>query len=187
MALDVCDLHHQYANFVFLTLQRLGIRDRDLDDLCQEVFVVVHRRLASYDGSSKISTWLFAICSKVASSHRRRAHVRREELVDEFPEGSLVASGKSPEEAAGQAEARSRLDSILDTLSDDRRVIFTMFEIEGLSYEDIAATLDLPIGTVHSRLHSARKSFEAAVARFEKRRTTVPPNRAPTDAPRGIG
>ncbi len=182
--LDVCSLHQQYAPFVFLTLQRLGIHDRDLEDLCQEVFVVVHRRLSSYDGSCKVSTWLFAICSKVASSHRRRAHVRREDLLEDFPEGALVAPGASPEEAVAAAQSRRELSDILDTMSDEKRAIFVMFEIEVLSYEQIADSLGLPLGTVHSRLHSARKAFKAALLRWEKR--SGAPHRPSEGAPRGV-
>jgi RNA polymerase sigma-70 factor (ECF subfamily) len=183
--LDVCALHHQYADFVFLTLQRLGIRDADLEDLCQEVFVVVHRRLSSYDGSCKVSTWLFGICSKVASTHRRRAHVRREDLVEDFQEGPNVASGMSPEEAAAHAQARRQLEDILDTIDDEKRAIFVMFEVEDLSCEEIARTLGIPLGTVHSRLYAARKSFEAAVSRWGKR-SSAPPSRRLLQAPRGM-
>src|SRR6187402_2856082 len=70
------------ADFVFRSLQRLGIRDADLDDVLQEVFVVVHQRLHTFDGSAKMTTWLYGVTFRVASSHRRRAYVRRERSVD---------------------------------------------------------------------------------------------------------
>jgi RNA polymerase sigma-70 factor, ECF subfamily len=185
MDLDVRAVHRENADFVFMTLQRLGVRPADLEDLCQEVFVVVHRRLRSYDGSSKLSTWLFAICAKVASSHRRSAPVRREELVEDFMNEPFTAPGMDPEEAAAKAQARRQLDELLDTLSDDKRAIFVMFEIEALSCDEIAQALAIPLGTVHSRLHAARKAFEAALKRHVKRASSPPASLRP-QASRGM-
>src|SRR5687767_5495136 len=74
--LGVKEIHHAHADFVWLTLQRLGVRASDLEDALQEVFVVVHRRLSSYDRRAKLSSWLFGISLRVAAQFRRRAHVR---------------------------------------------------------------------------------------------------------------
>src|SRR4051794_31013438 len=72
---DVLDLH---GDFVWRTLQRLGIPNADLEDVFQEVLIVVHRQLGSFEGRSKMTTWLYSVCVRVASTHRRRAWFRRE-------------------------------------------------------------------------------------------------------------
>lgn len=72
--LDVASIHESHADFVWCSLQRLGVRPADLEDALQEVFVVVHRKLSSFDGSSRLSTWLFGISMRVASAYRRKAH-----------------------------------------------------------------------------------------------------------------
>ncbi|HMJ11382.1 MAG TPA: sigma-70 family RNA polymerase sigma factor [Polyangiaceae bacterium] len=160
----VSELHSAHAPFVWLTLQRAGVRPSDLEDALQEVFVVVHRRLPSYDPSSKITSWLFGISVKVAAQFRRRAHLRREHSVEELPE-QQSSNRHSPEQIALDLEARQRLVRVLDTLEPRLRAVFVMFEIDGMSCSEIAAQLDVPVGTVHSRLHTARKAFAAAAQR----------------------
>jgi len=163
--LDVSSVHDAHAEFVWLSLQRLGVRDADAEDLLQEVFVVVHRRLRSFDGSSRITTWLFGICLRVVAAHRRRAHRRHEESVAQLPEGvSLEAC--SPEQIASAREDEAHLWAILDLMDLEKRAIFVMFEIDELSCEAIADMLSIPLGTVYSRLHAARKDFDRAVVRL---------------------
>jgi len=169
--LDVTAIHAAHADFVWATLQRFGVRDADLEDMLQEVFIVVHRRLDSYDGTSKVTTWLFGIAMRVAAAHRRKAHVRRERAVEEVPEEGMDRSSApdDPEQAAMRRQARARLDEILDGMDLDRRAVFVMFEIEELSCDEIAALMGVPTGTVYSRLHKARKEFEASLARINAR------------------
>ena len=165
--LDVGSVHHEHAEFVWLTLQRLGVRDSDVEDLLQEVFVVVHQRLHTFDRSARMTTWLFGICLRVASAYRRRAHRRHEEIVADVPEE--LASAETPEEAAATSQARARLRAALDLMDLDKRAIFVMFELDELPCEEIAEMLSIPLGTVYSRLHAARKAFEQALARLEAR------------------
>jgi RNA polymerase sigma-70 factor (ECF subfamily) len=163
--LDVASIHDEHANFVWLSLQRLGVRDADIEDLLQDVFVVVHKRLPSFDHSSRITTWLFGICLRVVSAYRRRAYRRREQSVAAIPEEG-TSEDVSPERAAATRQERQRLRAALDLMDLEKRAIFVMFEIDEVSCEDIAEMLSIPIGTVYSRLHSARKDFERALARL---------------------
>jgi RNA polymerase sigma-70 factor (ECF subfamily) len=167
VVLDVTRLHDEYADFVWRSLQRLGVRASSLEDALQDVFVVVHRRIDSYDGSSKVSTWLFGICLRVASAHRKRAYLKHEtgqlescEPVDDDPLAD-------PEQTALRREAARRLEQGLEAMALDRRAVFVMFEIEGLPTAAIADILGIPKGTVHSRLHKARAEFMAALERQE--------------------
>ena len=77
-ALDLLAVHAAQADFLWRSLQRLGVRSADLEDVFQEVFIVVHKRLHTFDGSSALTTWLFGVCLRVAAAHRRRAWFRRE-------------------------------------------------------------------------------------------------------------
>ena len=163
--LDVASIHDDHAEFVWVSLQRLGVPTYDAEDLLQEVFIVVHQRLHSFDHSSRITTWLFGICLRVVSAYRRRAHRRREQSVAQVPEERTLDEA-SPEQAAVNRQAQERLRAALDLMDLDKRAIFVMFEIDGLSCDDIAEMLSVPIGTVYSRLHSARDDFDRALLRM---------------------
>ena len=166
--LDIQRVHAAHADFVFRSLARLGVRDDDLPDMLQEVFVVVHRRASAYDGTSKLTSWLFGICLRVAAGYRRKLQRRREQALPDESEAALDQA-HSPERAWEAARARAELAAVLDELPLDKRAVFVMFEIDALSCAEIAATLGVPIGTVHSRLHAARRSFEAVLRRRSAR------------------
>jgi RNA polymerase sigma-70 factor (ECF subfamily) len=165
--LEIARVHAEHADFVWRSLARLGVRDADLSDMLQEVFLVVHRRATSYDGTSKLTSWLFGICLRVAARQRRRAHVRREQLVALADDHPCDAAG--PEGALEAKRARARLEAILGEMPLTKRAIFVMFEIDEMSCAEIASALDVPLGTVHSRLSAARQAFEKALQRVQAR------------------
>ncbi|WP_438028680.1 RNA polymerase sigma factor [Sorangium sp. So ce233] len=161
-------LHAEHSGFVWATLQRFGIQQPDLEDAFQDVFIVVQRRLPSFDWACPVTTWLFAICRRVAASHRRRAHTRRErlgEVVDDVPD-----SARGPEEITSQQQARLQLEGILEAMDLDRRAVFVMFEIEEMPCNEIASLIGVPVGTVYSRLHAARKEFANLLKKAEAER-----------------
>jgi RNA polymerase sigma-70 factor (ECF subfamily) len=169
LSLDVAAVHAAHADYVWSTLSRLGVRTADLPDMLQEVFVVVLRRAGTYDGACKIRTWLYGICLRVARNYRRKAH-RRREVPDEGRGGFEQCSRElGPEEQVVRAQARARLDAILDHLDPEKRAVFVMFEVEGLSCDQIADALSIPVGTVYSRLHAARRGFERSLERWRAR------------------
>jgi len=166
--LDFDAVYDEHADFVWRNLRRLGVSEASLDDAFQDVFVVVQQRLPSFDWACPITTWLFAICRRVASSHRRRAHTRRErlgEVVDDVPD-----SARGPEEITSSREARLRLEGILEAMDLDRRAVFVMFEIEEMPCDEIARLVGVPVGTVYSRLHAARKEFATLLKKSEAER-----------------
>ncbi len=167
---DVSAVFADHGDFVWQTLQRLGIRDADLDDLLQEVFVVVHRRIGSFDGTCRMRTWLFAISLRVAQAHRRRGYVKHERFGERNAK-EIQDTAKGPELIAEEREARTRLEAILQELNLEKRVVFVMFEIEEIACDEIASMLGVPIGTVYSRLHSARQAFQQALLRMRARET----------------
>jgi len=165
--LSVTQVHEEQGEFVWRTLYRMGVRPPHVEDVYQEVFLVVHRRLHTFNGQCAITTWLYEICFRVAAGYRRKAHFRREELVPDWSElDALTSQAPSPERQLVAARQAEQLERILDELPLEYRVVFVMFEIEGMSSEQIAESVGAPLGTVYSRLHRARKRFARALARL---------------------
>jgi RNA polymerase sigma-70 factor, ECF subfamily len=168
--LTVAEVHSRHGEFIWKTLYRMGVRAPHLEDVYQEVFLVVHRRLDSYAGHCAITTWLFEVCFRVAAGYRRRAHFRREQLVPDAASVSYVAAPTAtPEREVEKRQAADRLHDILNTLNLEQRVVFTMFELEGLTCDQIGENIGVPVGTVYSRLHRARKAFLRALSRQRAR------------------
>jgi RNA polymerase sigma-70 factor (ECF subfamily) len=165
--LDALAVHAAHADFVWRSLQRLGVVPNDLDDVFQEVFVVIHKRLHTFDSSSKLTTWLFGICMRVAAAHRRRAWFRRETPTAELPEGDEAETSDRPDELYAARQARATLQRVLDAMDLDKRAVFVMFEIDELPSEEIASILGVPVGTVWSRLSAARKQFQTKLSRLQ--------------------
>jgi RNA polymerase sigma-70 factor (ECF subfamily) len=113
-----------------------------------------------------MTTWLFGICMRLAAAYHRRAFRRRERPVAEVPEGPALEDD-NPETAAAARQSRERLLAALDLMDLEKRAIFVMFEIDEVPCEAIAKLLSIPVGTVYSRLHAARKDFAKAYMRVE--------------------
>jgi RNA polymerase sigma-70 factor (ECF subfamily) len=157
------------APFVWRVVAPLGVREADLEDVCQEVFLVVHRRLGTFAGQSSVRTWVCGICFRVASEYRRRASNRREQPVAELPERAIPALQI---EAIDHQRALLWLDGVLDTLDDDKRAAFVLFEIEEMPMTDVAEALGCPLPTAYARLYAARKHIEAAARREQAKRSS---------------
>ncbi|HYQ29852.1 MAG TPA: sigma-70 family RNA polymerase sigma factor [Polyangiaceae bacterium] len=166
--LDVAAIYAQNAQFLWSSLSRAGVADGDLPDALQEVLLVIHRRLDSFDGSSRLTTWLWGICVRVASTVRRSRRRRREEVIDPNQRAHHLVEANNPEEVALAGDRRRRLGEALDRLEPDKRAVLVMFELEGLSCQEIAELLGVPKGTVFSRLSSARQTFLLALERLER-------------------
>jgi RNA polymerase sigma-70 factor, ECF subfamily len=160
-----------HADLVWVTLQRFGVSSGDLEDAFQDVFIVVQKKLPQFDGANRLSSWLFAICRRVASTHRRKARKNRERT-SELGAIDVADSAMGPERLAETRQAQAQLARVLDGMDLDRRAVFVMFEMEDMPCDEIAAIVGVPVGTVYSRLHAARKEFakllEQDRARAEK-------------------
>jgi RNA polymerase sigma-70 factor, ECF subfamily len=167
---DLDVVYDKWADFVWLTLQRLGVRQADLEDLCHDVFLVAHRRFHEFDGRVQINAWLFGICLKTAANYRRRARFRMEYAAGSMNEepATIAPASARPDDAFARREAGARALAILDRMDLTKRAVFLMFEIEGLSCQEIAEQMGVPIGTVYSRLHGARAFFEREAERADK-------------------
>ncbi|HWA74230.1 MAG TPA: RNA polymerase sigma factor [Polyangiaceae bacterium] len=162
------ELYDTEFEFVWRTLRRLGVPEADLPDVVQEVFLVVHRRLSDFEGRSKVTTWLFRIAMGVARDRRRKAHVRRE-LLDPNVFDSVADPAPDATQELERRDDLALFDSALDGLDLDQRAVFALFELEGMSGQDIATTLQIPLGTVYSRLRLARIAFRSNLKRHAAR------------------
>jgi RNA polymerase sigma-70 factor (ECF subfamily) len=152
----------EHARYVIRTLRHLGIAEADVEDVAQEVFVTVHRKLAEFEGRAKLRTWLYAICLRVASDHRRRAYVVRERATDNPPIDTGERSGIEPDTAA---ESRGFVQHLLAGLDEDKRNVLVLYEIEGLTMREVAEVVGCPLQTAYSRLHAARDLLQVALER----------------------
>ncbi|CAN5907760.1 N/A [soil metagenome] len=154
------DVYAEHVAYVWRVLRTFGVGESQLEDAVQDVFVVVHRRLPEWEGRAAITTWLFAIARRVAASHRRKAtasRARNESLTDD-PAGTSDTFA-----AMSRAQAAATVMRILETLDEDKRIVFALVELEQLAVPEVARMLDLNLNTTYSRLRLARAAFEAAV------------------------
>jgi RNA polymerase sigma-70 factor (ECF subfamily) len=154
-----------YQHRVFgVALRMLGNR-AEAEDVAQEAFVRAHRALGAFRGDAKLSTWLYAITSRLclnrlASGERRRAWQGEDALL------RLSDAGPRPDAALERRELETALGRAIAELPEDRRIVVVLRDIEGLSYEEIAQVLELELGTVRSRLHRARAELKEKLERF---------------------
>jgi RNA polymerase sigma-70 factor (ECF subfamily) len=155
------------APVAWRALRHLGVAEADLKDVSQEVFLVVHRKLPTFDGRSTLRSWVYGICVRVASDYRRAARRRREVLGEDVPELSLPAS---QHEQLEQGRALAWLDGVLETLDESKRAVFVLFDMEELPMTEVAHAVGCPIKTAYARLYAARKHVEVAAAREQAKR-----------------
>jgi len=154
----------EHAPLVWRALRRLGVADADVDDVCQQVFMTIDRRLEGFAGRSALSTWIYGICVHTASAHRRRHRRRREELMAAPPE---VATDPPQVRELERRHAFAVVDEVLEALDEDKRAVFVLYEIEELAMKEVAEALGCPLQTAYARLYAARRQFEASMRRAE--------------------
>jgi RNA polymerase sigma-70 factor (ECF subfamily) len=149
--------------FIWRYLRRMGLSEADADDATQRVFLVLARKLDDID-IDKERAFLCGTASRVYSEVRRARIRRREVGGDAIAEP--VDQSLGPDDLADRQKARALLDQVLDQMDEKVRAVFVLFELEELSTAQIAEMLELPPGTVASRLRRARESFGAIVKRM---------------------
>lgn len=158
-------LFQQHFDLVWRTVRRLGVAPEAVDDATQEVFVIASRRLGAIE-PGKERAFLYGTAVRVASTARRTSSRRRAQPLDDAPD---PADGTpAADELVDRKRARELLDELVARLPDDTRPVFVLYELEGLTMEEISTCLEVPPGTVASRLRRAREVFQAAVARIDR-------------------
>jgi RNA polymerase sigma-70 factor (ECF subfamily) len=168
VALTAESVYGEYADFAWRTLRRMGVPEEDLADAMQDVFLTVHRTIGGFAGRSSLSTWLFTLCRSVARDRRLRAY-RRHEVSSSDTISDDVDLRADVHRAAEHSERLALLESILAQMAPSERSVFVLFEIEGMTGEDIGQALSVPLGTVYSRLAQARVILRQALLRQKRR------------------
>jgi len=162
--------YRQHFVFAWRALRRLGVCERDLNDAAQDVFLVVYRKLPEFDFECPVTTWIYAICLRVASNRRRSAahcHEKLAEDAEQFERAEPALDADA--ERQRLVERRALLEAALDAMSLEQRAVFTLFELEGRTGQEVAAILGVPAPTVHSRLRLAREIFRRSIERHRTR------------------
>jgi RNA polymerase sigma-70 factor (ECF subfamily) len=166
------EIYESMVQYVWNIVSRMGVHRSDAEDVVQEVFVIVHRRLDDFEGRAQLKTWVFKIAVHVVQ-HYFRTHARK-------PGDRATAKGteihslveRQENGPAAEAERRERLrtlDHLLDQLDEPKRAVFVLAEIEQLTLSEIAEIVELNANTVASRLRAARQGFEKALSRYRAR------------------
>ena len=159
------DVYITHFEFVWRSLRRLGVHEADIPDALQEVFLVVHKRLVEFEGRAKLTTWLFRICLNITRA-RQKAGRRRKELLDGEFVDLCEGHERDPAQSAIDREGLHLLEHALTKMALEQRAVFVLFELEEMTCQEIADTLDIPLGTVYSRLRLGRESFQKTMRRF---------------------
>jgi RNA polymerase sigma-70 factor (ECF subfamily) len=154
-----------YQHRVFGVALRMLGNAAEAEEVAQEAFIRAHRALGDFRGDAKLSTWLYAITSRLclnrlASGERRLARQGEDTLL------RLADANPRPDAALEHRELETALGRAIAELPEDRRIVVVLRDLEGLSYEEIARVLELELGTVRSRLHRARADLKEKLERF---------------------
>jgi RNA polymerase sigma-70 factor (ECF subfamily) len=150
-------LYERHFPTVERVVHALGVRDADADDLCQEIFILVHKDLRGFRGDARLSTWLYRVATREAIRFARRRR-RRRLLLDLFARDRRAAA--PPDWSESDAGRRHFLRQLLDRLSPERRLVLVLFEIEGMPAPEIARIAGCAEKTVWTRLYRARAALE---------------------------
>ena len=159
--LEVEEVFRLHSKDVVRWAARLGGPPVDLEDVLQEVFLTVHQHLPAWrQDTGQLTTWLFRITQNVVRHRRRKDKLRRWLGGSaEDAAGDLPSSGPTPVESLDRKQSLARFYRVLDTMSEKYRSVLVLFELEGMSGEEIAQLLDAKPGTVWVWLHRARTEF----------------------------
>lgn len=159
---ELIDAH--YA-FIWRLLSRLGVSADEVDDATQQVFMVPMTRERLEVQAGRERAYLFGVALRVAQEYRRRAKKRGAHSEEELE--SFVDPALDLEALSDRQRARRILDGIVLRMPEEQRMVFILFELEGLSAPEVAALVGIPTGTVASRLRRARHIFQASVAELQ--------------------
>lgn len=160
-------LYDRYDADVRRLISRLGVAAGDVDDLVQLTFLDAMRSAGHYDGRASGKTWLCGIAVNIVRRHRRSVSRLLRRLTAWATEPPDERAHDTPERDAVLSEAARRAQRALERLSDKKRQVFVLVALEGLSGEEVAAALGIPVATVWTRLHHARRELRESLSREE--------------------
>jgi RNA polymerase sigma-70 factor (ECF subfamily) len=161
--LDFREVYDAHFAFVWRAVANRGVPQAALDDVVQEVFLVVHRKLGEFEGRSSVRTWLAGIVRRVVADHVKKRGNRplAQEELREHP----AAQAAEPSVQVERRAAMALVDALLDTMSEVQREVFVLYELEQMTTREIASVTGANENTVQTRLKAARKIFQEGVSR----------------------
>jgi RNA polymerase sigma-70 factor, ECF subfamily len=153
------------VDVAFRVLRRLGVHDREIDDALQTVLVIADRRFDDLPTQQDLKAYVCAACVNVARDVGRNRARQSARNADVEALERAASAAPDPEEALGRKQALELVQRILETMDEERRAVFVLYELEELTGDEIAEHLGIPVGTVASRLRKARDEFRSAIAR----------------------
>ena len=160
------DLYEEHFEFVWRAARRLGVPEANAEDAVQDSFVVLHRKIAEYNGQTPLRRWLLGIVTRVASDYRRR--YRRKEAkgtplsAQDDGDVRFASTLPAPNETAERNETARLVEALLATLEDEKREVLVLIELEDLTAAEVAEMTGVNINTIYTRLRAARRAFELA-------------------------
>lgn len=163
------EIYERYFDFVWRSVRRLGVPEAAADDVAQDVFLIIYRRLATFEGRASMTTWMFEIARRVVADYRRSS-ARRDARLARATNGADLQKIADPNElgplgAVLREEAARALSDVLDGMAEARRRVFVLAEIEGVRATEIARAFGENVNTIYSRIRAARREFEALAER----------------------
>jgi RNA polymerase sigma-70 factor, ECF subfamily len=161
-------VYEEQFNFVWTSVQRLGVDAGAVDDVVQEVFIVIHSRLHTLQHPEALRSWVYGVVRRTVSTYHRARRARA--VIGATADGLEVASPEpTPFDVAQTNSDMEFVARLLAELDEPRRELLALVDLHGMTVPEAAATLDMPLNTAYSRLRKARIAFEAALARHDAR------------------
>ena len=160
-------IYKQYLYFVWSSARHLGAGPDVIDDVVQDVFIVIHAKLATLQRPEALRSWIYGIVRRTVSDYRRSRRTR--DAAGARLGAEPKSSRPSPLDMAERNDDLELLESVLAELDEPKREVFLMVEILEMTVPEVVQGLDIPLNTAYSRLRLARQDFEEALARHEAR------------------
>ena len=172
----LAQIYDAHFDFVWRNARRLGVPESSADDVTQDVFMIVQRRLESYDGRASMQAWIYGILIRVVRDHRRsfRRKGARNLPFEQQSRELGAAPGPTPSEQAECAERAQLMDKLLAELDEDKRTLLILSELEEWTLREIAEFYGSNTNTIHSRLRAAKRAFEQAYLRTQASKEELP-------------
>jgi RNA polymerase sigma-70 factor (ECF subfamily) len=165
---DFGALFDQEFTYVWNALRRLGVAERDLEDMTHEVFLQVYRHRDAYDANRTVRPWLFGFAHRMAADYRRLARHRAVLVGDAADLEATQPGAHTIEDHLESREAVELVQRALERLEFDQRAVFVLHDLDGFSMKDVAESLRIPVNTGYSRLRLARARFAVVVRKMTR-------------------
>ena len=159
-------IYAEYFDFVWSSTRRLGVMPAAMDDVVQEIFVVIHRRIHTLEQPESLRSWIYSIVRRTVSSyHRSRRSRNASDTALAQHVGTQMDAQLTPLDVAEQNEEAKLLWAVLEEIEPRKREVLILVEFEGMTVPEIAEALEIPLNTAYSRLRAGRMAFDAGLAR----------------------